>query len=71
MEEIEIKTKKEYVDEGTKWFIEAIKKEASYSISSSYWNGCYAVLSAYENLYGRDERYWKLCGYLDKNKIKD
>ena len=71
MDEIEIKTKKEYVDETTKRFMETIKKEASYSISSSYWNGCYAVLSAYENLYGRDDRYWKLIGYLDKNKIKD
>ena len=70
MEEIKIQTKKECVDDNTKRFISTMKKEASYFISSAYWDGCYAILSAYENLYGRDERYWKLIGYLDKNKIR-
>lgn len=36
-------------------------------VDAGYCDGYNTVLQAYEDLFGLDERYWKLVNYLDKN----
>lgn len=43
-----------------------IKKFINSTLDIGYCNGYNTVLQAYEELFGLDERYWKLVDYLDK-----
>ena len=43
-----------------------IKNFINNTLDIGYCNGYNTVLQAYEELFGLDERYWKLVNYLEK-----
>lgn len=69
--EKELKSRQESREYYTKKFLENMNDKASsmitYYIDGGYCDGYNTVLQAYENLFGIDERYWKLVNYLNEN----
>lgn len=46
--------------------IQDIRDFINSTLDAGYCDGYNTVLQAYEELFGLDERYWKLVDYLDK-----
>ena len=65
-----LKSREESRNYHTEDFLKNIKEHSSsiitYYIDGAYCDGYNTVLQAYENLFGLDERYWKLVNYLNE-----
>lgn len=60
-------TKKHYTEKFFENHTQDLNCWLEHIIKGGYIDGYNTVLQAYENLFGLDERYWKLVNFLNKN----